>query len=342
MIHFENDYSEGAHPQIMEALLKTNLQQTVGYGLDSYCNEAAELLKKGLKSPEISCQIHFLAGGTQTNQTVISALLKPWEAVVAADTGHVSTHEAGAIEAVGHKVIEVPGVEGKLTPELVSEVRRVHSDEHMVKPRLVYISNPTEIGTVYTKSELEALSEYCRSHDLLLYLDGARLPMALTKEDCGLTLGDLARLCDAFYLGGTKCGALFGEALVFTLPVPEFRCAIKQRGGLMAKGRLLGVQFCELFKDDMSLYFQLARHANIQAERLRRGLLEAGYEMAFPSNTNQLFPILPEAFRDSLGDEFLITYWSAAEKAGYNIYRLVTSWATAPEDVDRFLARLKG
>ena len=293
MISFKNDYSEGALPEIMDALVKTNLEQTVGYGMDEYCKEAVEKIKNRIKQP--NAEIHFLVGGTQANQTCISAFLRPHEAVIGVKTAHINVHETGAIEATGHKVIAVNGWDGKITPEEIKEAVAYHSDEHMVKPKMVYISNSTEIGTIYTKRELEEVSACCKELKLYLYLDGARLGSALTAEGNDLTIEDVAALTDAFYIGGTKNGALFGEAVVLVNPVlqREFRYVIKQHGGMLAKGRLLGIQFACLFTND--LFFKAGAYANRMAMKLKKGLADCGIAFLADSVTNQQFPIFTEA-----------------------------------------------
>ena len=253
MYYFKNDYSEGCHPRVLEALTRTNLKSTVGYGMDPYCTQAAELIRDAIQCPH--ADVHFLVGGTQTNQTAISAFLRPHQCAIAAESGHINVHETGAIEATGHKVITRPGVDGKLTPALIEALVDSHPDEHMVKPGLVYLSLSTELGTIYTRAELQAISALCRELGLWLYVDGARLACGLTAESCDLVLADLPRLCDAFSIGGTKNGLLFGEALVIVNNAlkPDFRYHIKQRGGMLAKGRLLGLQFSALFQDDLYL-----------------------------------------------------------------------------------------
>ena len=336
MYSFRNDYSEGAHPKVLQALAETNLTQTCGYGLDPCCAEAADLIRALCAAP--TADVHFLVGGTQTNLVVLDALLQSYESVIAAHTGHVNVHETGAIEATGHKVCTVPSPDGKLTPALVDTVVRGHSSEHMVLPRVVYISDTTEVGTVYTKAELTALREYCDAHGLLLFLDGARLGAALTSPENDLSLPDLARLTDAFYIGGTKNGALFGEALVMTIPCPHFRWHMKQRGAILAKGRLLGVQFKALLED--GLYFDLARHANGLALRLRHGIEALGYPFPVPSPSNQQFPVLPNAVvqrLQELGYEFEIDH---SVDDSHTCIRLVTSWATPESAVEKFLCDL--
>jgi len=336
MYSFQNDYSEGAHPRILAALNTTNLEQTSGYGTDPYTAEAAALIRAQLHSE--TAQVHFLSGGTQTNLIALCAFLRSHEAAVCADTGHINVHETGAIEATGHKVLAVHSTDGKLTPESLMSVVRQHTDEHMVKPRLAYISDATEVGTCYTKAELTALRECCTAHGLLLYLDGARLGSALTCTD--LTLPDIAALTDAFYIGGTKNGALLGEALVIMNPAltEDFRYIIKQRGGMLAKGRVLSLQFSELFRD--GLYLELAAHANRMADILREGIAQAGYIFLSASPSNQLFPIFPDALAQRFAEDFRCEVWGKTDET-HTCIRLVTSWATQPEAVDAFLAALK-
>ena len=336
MYSFRNDYSEGAHPAVLQALADTNLVQTCGYGLDERCSGAAARIRSLCQAPE--ADVHFLVGGTQTNLVVMDALLRPYEAVISAHTGHVNVHETGAIEATGHKVCTVPSPDGKLTPELIAAVTAAHSSEHMVRPRLVYISDTTEVGTVYTKAELTALRRCCLEQDLLLYLDGARLGSALTSPANDLTLPDLAALTDAFYIGGTKNGALFGEALVMRVPCPHFRWHMKQRGAVLAKGRLLGVQFQALLEN--GLYFDLASHANAMALRLRDGIAAQGYPFALPSPSNQQFPILPNAAAERLQEMGYAFEVDHPVDESHTCIRLVTSWATPPEAVDQFLKDL--
>lgn len=337
MYSFRNDYSEGSHPAVLNALARTNLEQTCGYGYDPYCAAAAERICKLCGRPD--ADVHFLMGGTQTNLVFIHASLRSFEAVISATTAHINVHETGAIEATGHKVIAVPSPDGKLTPSLIQEVLAAHSTEHMVRPRLIYLSDSTELGTIYTRSELIALRALCTANGLLIFLDGARLGSALTAEGNDLTLADLAELTDAFYIGGTKNGALFGEALVLTNPSikTDFRFYMKQRGAILAKGRLLGIQFNTLLEND--LYFQLARHANTMATRLREGIAALGYPFASDSPSNQIFPILPDPVVERLRDvcEFEVDH---PESGGKTCIRLVTSWATPTEAVDRFLQDL--
>lgn len=334
MISFKNDYSEGALPEIMEALVKTNLEQTVGYGMDEYCASAAAKIKKRINRPE--AQVHFLVGGTQANQTCISAFLRSHEAVIGVETAHINVHETGAIESTGHKVVAVSGVDGKLTPEGIRGAVEYHSDEHMVKPKMVYISNSTEIGTIYSQKELEAISACCKELNLYLYLDGARLGSALTAEGNDLNLETIATLTDAFYIGGTKNGALFGEAVVLINPAlqNEFRYAIKQHGGMLAKGRLLGIQFDRLFTDD--LFFKAGAHANKMAMKLKMGLQECGVTFLADSVTNQQFPIFSKEEIGVLDREFLFEYNGKVEENKHAI-RFCTSWATKEEDVEHLI-----
>ena len=338
MYSFRNDYSEGAHPKVLQALTDTNLVQTCGYGLDPICEEARNLIRSLCDAPE--ADVHFLVGGTQTNLTVIASLLQPYEAVIAAHTGHVNCHETGAIEATGHKVCTAHSPDGKVTPAMVESVLAIHADggEHMVAPRLVYISDTTEIGTVYTKAELIALRHCCDEHGLLLFLDGARLGSALTSPENDLTLPELAALTDVFTIGGTKNGMLFGEAVIMTVPCEHFRWHMKQRGGMLAKGRLLGVQFLTILKDN--LYFDIARHANEMAFRLRDGFLALGYQFPVPSPSNQQFPVMKVQTAEKLaamGFEFQVERPIDEENT---MYRFVTSWATSESAVDNLLNAL--
>ena len=339
MYSFRNDYSEGAHPKVLQALADTNLRQTVGYGMDPCCQAAADTIRFLFAAP--GAAVHFLVGVTQVNLVTIDAFLQSYEAVVAAQTGHVSTHETGAIEATGHKVCTVESPDGKLTPALVESVLAGHNGtEHMVLPRMVYISDTTEIGTVYTRAELAALRQCCDVHGLFLYLDGARLGSALTSPDNDLTLPELAALTHAFTIGGTKNGALFGEALVLTRPMPHFRWHMKQRGAVLAKGRLLGLQFQALLED--GLYFDLARRANELAFRLRDGVAALGYPFPVASPSNQQFPVLPNetvAKLQEMGYEFETDH---PVDANHTCIRLVTSWATPETAVEDFLRDLAG
>ncbi|HBF35885.1 MAG TPA: threonine aldolase [Firmicutes bacterium] len=338
MYSFMNDYSEGAHPRILNALLETNLEQTQGYGEDIYCQKAAELIRQRIGRTDLA--IHFLSGGTQTNLTALSAFLRPYEAAIAADTGHILVHETGAIEATGHKVISIPGSDGKINPQRIQVALEIHKDEHMVKPKLVYISNPTEIGTIYHKSELEELSRFCNKNNLYLYIDGARLGSALCSPENDLSLADLGVLADAFYIGGTKNGALLGEALVISNDAlkEDFRFHLKQKGAMLAKGRVLGIQFLELFKDD--LYFDLAKHANTMADRLQNAFCNQGFQLLTHSATNQIFPILPDSLIGKMQKKYSFSVWSKIDQT-HSVVRFVTSWATPEEAVINFIEDLK-
>lgn len=334
MYSFKNDYGEGAHPHILEALLKYNATQEEGYGLDRHSKSAASIIRNLVADPE--ADVHLLSGGTQTNLIAISSFLRPHEACISALSGHIATHEAGAIEATGHKLLCVQGENGKLHPELIEPVLVEHHFEHMVKPRLVYISNPTELGTVYSKRELETLHGYCQSKDLLLYADGARLGVALACKEANLTLKDMYNLTDAFFIGATKIGALLGEAMVIGNKQlrDDFRYLIKQRGGLLAKGRILGIQFEELLKDN--LYFQLAEHANDMANYLTEKLAKAGCTFWLDSPTNQIFPIIDNNIIEKLSLDFEFYVWNAIDD-NRSAIRLVTSWATPRDAVEGFV-----
>lgn len=338
MYSFKNDYGEGAHPRILKALVESNMEQTDGYGEDIYCEQAIELIKQKIKRSDVD--IHMLIGGTQTNLTAISAFLKPHEAVIAATTGHVAVHETGAIEATGHKVITVEARDGKLSPDNIKYVLDAHTDEHMVKPRLVYISNTTELGSIYTKNELSNLSRFCRDNNLFLYLDGARLGSALCSKENDLELSDLPQLVDSFYIGGTKNGALLGEALVICRDSlkEDFRYHIKQKGGLLAKGRLIGIQFLELFRDN--LYFELAKHANDMADLITNAIIEAGYSFLIHSPSNQIFPVLPNYLIEKLQKKYSFYVWSKIDDENSSV-RIVTSWATKEDAVLGFIDDLK-
>lgn len=338
MYSFKNDYSEGAHPRILNALMESNMEQVEGYGEDKYTREAIEIIKQKIRRDDV--EIHLFPGGTQTNLTAISAFLRPHEAVIAANTGHILVHETGAIEATGHKIISIEVKDGKLTADHVKTALDAHTDEHMVNPKLVYISNPTEIGSIYTKNELEQLSKFCRDNKLYLYVDGARLGSALCSEQNDMELCDLGNLVDAFYIGGTKNGALIGEALVICTDSlkEDFRYHIKQKGALLAKGKLLAIQFLELFKDN--LYFELAKHANDMAKLLRDGISEAGYTFLTHSPSNQIFPVLPDSIIEKLKNNFSFYIWQKVDKENSAI-RLVTSWATKEEMVLEFIKELR-
>ena len=310
-------------------LMETNFEQTNGYGMDPYCEKAINLIKEKCESGDID--VHFFVGGTQTNLTVISAALRPHQGVISADTGHVNVHESGAIEATGHKVLAIKSVNGKLTAEQIQKVYGDHyndeTHEHMVQPKLVYISNPTEIGTIYSKQELTEISETCRKNNLILYMDGARLGYGLCAENNDLDLPTITKLCDAFYIGGTKIGALFGEALVISKETlkEDFRYILKQKGGMLAKGRLLGLQFIVLFQEN--LYFEMSAHANNMAMLIKKACMEKGYPFLTDSTTNQQFPILPNKVLEKLKQKFEYSFWQKID-ANHSAVRFCTSWAT--------------
>ena len=341
MISFRSDYSQGAHPKVLDALVKTNLEHTDGYGLDPHCEHAAEMIRDLVDRPDAA--VHFIPGGTQCNVTFIASCLKPYEAAICARSGHAYFHETGAVEATGHRLVTVPAVDGKLTPEGIDLARSEYQDEHTPLSALVYISQPTEIGTIYSKAELIALAAKCREYGLILYIDGARLGTALTCPENDVTIRELASLCDAFYIGGTKNGALFGEALVITNPALDdhFRFMIKRQCSLLAKGRLIGVQFEALFEGgEDCVYFELARHSNEMARRLRDGLSALGVKFLGTSPTNQIFPILSAAAVHDLEKDFFFYEWEA-ERDGMIPIRLVTGWGTLTSEVDAFLDAVK-
>ena len=341
MICFHNDYSEGCHESILLRLRQTNLEQTPGYGEDAYCAAAAEKIRSLCKQPDAA--VHFLVGGTQTNLTVIDAALRPHQGVICANSGHIHVHETGAVEATGHKVLAVPSADGKVTArqiaQTVLEQRYSGAAEHMVQPKMVYISHPTELGTLYSLAELEALSAACKQYELYLFLDGARLGYGLEADGADVTLADLARLCDVFYIGGTKMGALFGEAVVITNSAigEDFRYLIKQHGGMLAKGRLLGLQFDALFTDD--LYFKLGRHADVLATQIRETLSELDIALLVDNPTNQIFPILPDAVLAELAKDFTFTEQVRVDES-HRAVRLCTSWATTQENVDKLCQKI--
>lgn len=338
MYSFRNDYSEGAHPNILHKLLQTNRTQQMGYGEDEYSREAKDQLREKMNNRE--AMIYFVSGGTQANLIVISALLRVHEAVVSAHTGHIFVHETGAIESVGHRVIPIKAADGKLRPHDVRQVLEDYSlRPHVVKPKMVYISNSTETGTIYSKAELAGLSALCRSHGLYLFMDGARLGHALTAVDNDLALADISQLTDVFYVGGTKNGALLGEAIVFNTPqlAADFDYILKQKGALLAKGRLLGIQFLELFKDD--LYFTLARHANTMAAKIAEAIRGLGYSFLAPTTTNQVFPVLPLQVIKGLEEKYLFYTWQRMDDA-HSAVRLITSWTTDEKIVDEFIEDL--
>lgn len=341
MLAFGNDYSEGAHEKVLERLLETNMEQLPGYGTDDYCKSAKEKIKKACGCPE--ADVYFLVGGTQTNQIVISTMLKSYEGVIAADTGHVNGHEAGAIEWSGHKVLTLPQKEGKIAAFVLSDYLSTfyedENHEHMVFPGMVYISHPTEYGTLYTKDELSELSAVCSQYGIPLYMDGARLGYGLAAEGTDVTLKDVAEYCDVFYIGGTKVGALCGEAVVFpkgNMP-PHFVTMVKQRGALLAKGRLLGIQFDALFTDD--LYFEISRNAIATADRLKQILKDKGYEFYIDSPTNQIFVVLDNEQMEKLKKEVVFGFWEKKDES-HTVVRFATSWATRMEDVEKLAALL--
>lgn len=341
MLWFESDYVKSAAPQILQRLLESSEEAMSGYGQDSWCEQAREKIRAACECPE--ADIFFLTGGTQTNMLVIDALLKPYEGVAAARTGHISTHEAGAIEAHGHKVLELPGHEGKIhradLEALLESFWQDANHEHMVFPGMVYISHPTEYGTLYTKRELEELSGVCRKYKIPLYMDGARLGYGLMSHGTDVTLPVIAECCDAFYIGGTKVGALFGEALVFPKHnMPEhFLTIAKQHGALLAKGWLLGLQFDTLFSDNM--YFTISRHAIEMAELLKTGLTRKGYTLYLESPTNQQFVVLENEKYEELRKEAAMGFWEKPD-AEHTVVRLATSWATRRQEVEEFLKLL--
>lgn len=342
MIRFGSDYQEGAHPRILKRLAEVNFEQSPGYGEDEFCAEARRLIREKCAAPEADVQ--FLVGGTQTNFTLLAAALRPHQGVIAADSGHIAVHETGAVEACGHKVIELPAVNGKLAAGQVSEYCRRHfaddSHEHMVMPGAVYISNPTELGTLYTRGELNALRGVCDHWNLTLYLDGARLGCGLASPENDLDLPFLASVCDAFSIGGTKQGVLFGEALVLLRDdlKRDFRYILKQRGGMLAKGWLLGLQFAELMRD--GLYEELSDHAIHLAMRIRRALREANVSFLVDSPTNQQFPIFTDEQVRRLSAKYAFSDIRPLDD-GRTAVRICTSWATRPEDVDQLIADIR-
>lgn len=333
MLYFRNDYGAGAHPAVLDALIKTNLELTAGYGTDPYCQRAAETIRELCRRPDAA--VHFLAGGTQVNKTAIGAFLRPWEATVAAASGHICVHEAGAVEQNGHRILAVPSPDGKLTPAMLQEAAGGPVNEHAVIPRLAYISNTTELGTVYTREELLGLREACGGLGLLLYCDGARLGSAMDAG--GTSFADYGDCCDAFTIGGTKNGLLFGEALVIVNPAlqPFFRNCMKQQGAMLAKGRLLGVQFEAILKD--GLYLELATHANALARRLAAGLEALGVPLLVPAESNQVFPIFPDGTAEALEKRVAFEVERKMD-AGRTCIRFVTAWHTTEADVDALLA----
>lgn len=336
---FLDDYSEGCHPNILETLGRTNMEQQTAYGEDDYCQKAKEFIRAELGGRDLP--IHFVSTGTLANLVIHAAVLRPHEAVIAANSGHIVVRETGAIEATGHKIIVVPSEDGKLTPAQLHQTLVTNGHfPHMARPRMVYISNSTEVGTVYSKAELKALSEVCRSNGLILMMDGARLGVALTATRNDLTLADVAELVDIFWIGGTKAGALLGEAIVIPNPeiAKDFEFHIKQRGGLLAKGRLMGIQFKKLFTD--GLYYDLSRRSNLLAEKISTAIIDAGFILSAPTESNQVFPILPNKLIEKLKQDFEFYVWSIVDEESA-IVRFVTSWATDDAQVDRLISAIK-
>lgn len=338
MLYFESDYMEGCHPAILKRLVETNLEHESGYGHDKFSDSAKELIKTACDCKD--AQIQFVSGGTQTNQLVISTVLKPYEGVVAAQTGHVSTHEAGAIEYTGSKVLVIPGHEGKINAseldKFISDFNNDGNREHEVFPGMVYISQPTEYGTLYSKNELESISKTCHDNGIPLFMDGARLGYALSSGKNDLELKDIARLCDIFYIGGTKCGALIGEALVFTknnMPA-HFENLVKKHGALLAKGRLAGIQFETLFTDN--LYTKICSQAVEFAAKIHDELEKKGYKFLLQSPTNQQFLIIENSKLEILKKDVKVSFWEKYDQS-HTVVRIATSWATAAEDVEKFI-----
>ncbi|MFI3175272.1 MAG: aminotransferase class I/II-fold pyridoxal phosphate-dependent enzyme [Bacillota bacterium] len=335
MIRFECDYAEGMHPKILQALADTNTAQTAGYGNDIYSEEAKKRILKLCDCKE--AEVHLIAGGTQTNLIVISSILRPHQGVISSKHGHIATHETGAIEASGHKVLEVENYDGKITATQIEEVYNIHwndeNHEHTVQPGMVYLSYPTEHGTIYSKDELKAIYEVCQKLQLPLFIDGARLGFALATKQADMTLKELSTMCDIFYIGGTKVGAMFGEAVVITKKMyqKDFRYFIKQRGALLAKGRFLGVQFMTLFDED-NLYFEISKNAIERAEELKKAFVECGFSFMFDSPTNMIFPILPNEMVEELRKKYAFFTWCKVD-ATHQAVRICTSFATTKEQV---------
>ena len=331
MYLFQCDYNQMCHPAVLKKLNDSGSRPMVGYGTDEACRAAADRIRALCNDPSLS--VHFLSGGTQTNLTVIAAALRPHQAVIAPHSGHISEHETGAIEAVGHKVLCLPSEDGKITATQIDALLKQHytpegpGPEHTPQPKMVYLSMSTELGTVYTLSELEAIAAVCRAYNLYLYMDGARLGYALASRGCDVTMPDLARLCDAFYIGGTKQGAMFGEAVVISNPAiaEDFRYLIKQRGGMLAKGWLMGLQFEALLEDDV--YWKAAAYANALADEIRQTLAACHYPMPVNSPTNQVFCVMPDEVLAELAKDFLFTEWTRVDK-GHRMIRFCTSWST--------------
>ena len=342
MIRFESDYSEGAHKKILDMLLETNMEQTPGYGVDHHCERARKYIRDYCQDD--SLDVHFLVGGTQANTTVIASILKPYQGVVSADTGHINVHETGAIEATGHRVISVHSDDGKLTADQIRKAYDSHwndvTHEHMVQPGMVYISHPTENGTIYSKKELEEISRVCQELQMPLFMDGARMGYGLMAEGNDLSLPDIARLCDVFYIGGTKVGALFGEAVVIRSEKlkKDFRYNIKQRGGMLAKGRLLGIQFEALFED--GLYFEISKNAIRTAMMIRDAFRDKGVEFLYDSPTNQQFPILTQHQKERLSKDYSFQHWARVDHER-DAVRFCTSWTTDEANVGKLVQDIK-
>jgi threonine aldolase len=339
MIRFNSDYTEGCHPAILEVLAKTNMEQTPGYGEDDYCRQAAELIREECKAPEAA--VHFLVGGTQTNVTVISSALKHYQGVITAESGHINIHETGALESCGHKCLTIKSKDGKLSAEQIADYVDAHfadeSFEHTVQPKMVYISHPTELGTMYRREELSAIHKVCREKGLYLFLDGARLGYGLMSRESDMTLSDIAANTDVFYIGGTKVGALFGEAVVITDDKikQDFRYSIKQHGGMLAKGRLLGLQFLTLFQENR--YLEISAHAARLAEKIKDELTKYGVCFYVDSPTNQQFPILSDTVIEALQEKYAFAYQARVDES-HSAIRICTSWATKEENVEQLLA----
>ena len=342
MIQFQCDYNEGAHPLIIKRLTETNMEQTVGYGEDPHCEEARRLIKQACQSD--NADVHFLVGGTQANTTVIAHILRPYQGVLAATSGHINVHETGAIESTGHKVLAIPTEDGKLTAKQIDEAMQAHihedGPEHMVQPGMVYLSFPTEIGTIYSHDELKAIRTVCNKYDFPLFVDGARLGYGLCSPECDLTLPQLAQLADVFYIGGTKVGALFGEAVVIMNEAlkRDFRYSIKQHGGMLAKGRLLGLQFATLFTGN--LYFDIAQHAIDEAMRIKAALQAKGIGFLIDSPTNQQFPIFTDTQIATLSEHFMLSLWQRIDES-HTAMRICTSWATKTESTDALIRAIE-
>ena len=341
MILFQSDYTEGACLQIMDRLLATNMEQTPGYSEDEHCARAASLIQQVCNAPE--SKVHFLVGGTQTNMTVIGAALRPYQGVISAESGHIHVHETGAVESLGYKILALPAKNGKIEADQIDKLCTLHKEdasfEHMVQPKMVYLSQPTELGTLYTKKELEQIRQVCDKHELYLFVDGARLGYGLAAKGNDVDMETMAKLTDVFYIGGTKVGALFGEAVVISHPAlqKDFRYMIKQRGGMLAKGRLLGVQFETLFEN--GLYMEISKHAICLADKLRAAFEEKGYPFLVENTTNQIFPIMPDSKLEELKENFGFCYQQRVDET-HSAVRFCTSWATKEENVEALIAAL--